>query len=425
MHVAVEQNKRRPEQRFAVLFLDLDRFKMINDSLGHTVGDQLLIAIARQLERCLRTGDTVARLGGDEFAILLHDIEHFDDAIRVAERVLHELNSPFNLGGHEVFTTASIGIALSNTRYETAEDVLRDADTAMYRAKADGKARYEVFDMVMHARVVALLQLENDLRRAIEREEFCLHYQPIVALADGRVTGFEALVRWPHHERGLVRPAEFIPLAEETGLIVPLGRWVLREACAQMQSWQQLSPAHRRLKLSVNLSGKQFAQADLCEQIERALADTNFDPRCLQLEITESVLMENAKAVVPMLSRLRDLGVELAIDDFGTGYSSLSYLRRFPIHTLKIDRSFIMRDDCENAEIVRTIILLARNMRKEVVAEGVETPAQLATLRALDCAYAQGYLFSPPQDVATTEQMLKRSLDQELYLLPTSDARVA
>jgi diguanylate cyclase (GGDEF)-like protein/PAS domain S-box-containing protein len=416
LHLAVEQAKRHPEHRFAVLFLDLDRFKMINDSLGHTVGDQLLIAIARQLEGCLRGGDTVARLGGDEFAILLNDLAHFDDAIRVAERVLHELKLPFNLDGHEVFTTASIGIALSNNRYETAEAVLRDADTAMYRAKAEGKARYEVFDMVMHARVVALLQLENDLRRAIERAEFCLHYQPIVALADERVTGFEALVRWQHPERGLVQPAEFIPVAEETGLIIPLGRWVLRAACAQMRRWQALSPQHEQLKLSVNLSGKQFAQADLCEQIEHTLAVTGFDPRCLQLEITESVLMENARSIVPMLARLRDLGVELAIDDFGTGYSSLSYLRRFPIQTLKIDRSFIMRDDDENREIVRTIILLARNMRKDVIAEGVETPAQLATLRLLDCTYAQGYLFSRPQDIGQTERLLKHALDSTLRL---------
>jgi diguanylate cyclase (GGDEF)-like protein/PAS domain S-box-containing protein len=424
LRLAVEQTRRHPAHLFAVLFLDLDRFKMINDSLGHSLGDQLLVAIARQLERALRAGDTVARLGGDEFAILLNDLAHFDDAIRVADRVLNELKLPFNLDGHEVFTSASIGIALSNNRYETAEDVLRDADTAMYRAKAEGKARYEVFDMVMHARVVALLQLENDLRRAIERAEFCLHYQPIVTLADGRVRGFEALVRWQHPERGLVRPGEFIPVAEETGLIVPLGRWVLQAACAQMRRWQQLSPAHRDLRLSVNLSGKQFAQADLCEQIEHTLAVTGFDPHCLQLEITESVLMENATNIVPMLSHLRALGVELALDDFGTGYSSLSYLRRFPIQTLKIDRSF-MRGDEESAEIVRTIILLARNMRKDVVAEGVETPSQLATLRALDCPYAQGYLFSPPQDAATAEKLLKQSLDPILRLLPASDECVA
>ncbi len=425
LKLAVEQARRQPAQRFAVLFLDLDRFKMINDSLGHGVGDQLLIAIARQLESCLRASDTVARLGGDEFAILLNDISDFDDAIRVAERVLHELKQPFKLAGHEVFTSASIGIALSNNRYQAAADVLRDADTAMYRAKAEGKARYEVFDMVMHARVVALLQLENDLRRAIEREEFSIYYQPIVALADGRITGFEALVRWPHPERGLVRPAEFIPVAEETGLIVPLGRWVLRAACAQMRLWQAISPAHARLKLNVNLSGRQFTQTDLCGHIEHTLAVTNFEPHCLQLEITESVVMENAQTIVPMLARLRALGVELAIDDFGTGYSSLSYLRRFPIQTLKIDRSFISGGAEEDAEIVRTIVLLARNMGKDVVAEGIETPAQLAQLRALDCAYGQGYLFSAPQDAAATERMLRHALDRDLRMLPASDECVA
>jgi diguanylate cyclase (GGDEF)-like protein/PAS domain S-box-containing protein len=425
LQLAVEQCKRQRAYRFAVLFLDLDRFKMINDSLGHTVGDQLLVAIAHQLEGCLRAGDTVARLGGDEFAILLNDIAHFDDAIRVAERVLHDMKLPFNLDGHEVFTSASIGIALSNNGYETAEAVLRDADTAMYRAKADGKERYEVFDMIMHARVVALLQLENDLRRAIERNEFCLHYQPIVDLTDGTVTGFEALLRWPHPERGLVGPAEFIPVAEETGLIVPLGRWVLRAACAQMRRWQALSPAHSQLKLSVNLSGKQFTQADLCTQIEQALTATNFDPRCLQLEITESVLMENAKTIVPMLYQLRDMGVELALDDFGTGYSSLSYLRRFPIQTLKIDRSFMRLEAEENAEIVRTIILLARNMHKDVIAEGVETHAQRAQLQALNCGYAQGYLFSAPQDTAAIERLLARSLECKPRLLSTTGERVA
>ncbi|HEX8071985.1 MAG TPA: PAS domain S-box protein [Pyrinomonadaceae bacterium] len=425
LHLAVEQHKRQPAHHFAVLFLDLDRFKMINDSLGHGVGDQLLVAIARQLERCLRAGDTVARLGGDEFAILLNDLAHFDDAIRVAERVLRGLMLPFNLDGHEVYTTASIGIALSNNHYETAEAVLRDADTAMYRAKADGKARYKVFDMLMHARVVALLQLETDLRRAIERGEFCLHFQPIVALADGRINGFEALVRWQHPERGLIAPGEFVPVAEETGLIVPLDRWVLRAACAQMKRWQALAPAYQDLKLSVNLSGKHFAQVDLCEQIEQVLAATGFEPRRLQLEITESVLMESAKAIVPMLARLRALGVELAIDDFGTGYSSLSYLRRFPIHTLKIDRSFIGGTGEDDAEIVRTIVLLARNMRKDVVAEGVETAAQHAALRALDCTYGQGYYFSPPLDAAAAEHLLRRALAADRAIIPAPDERVA
>jgi diguanylate cyclase (GGDEF)-like protein/PAS domain S-box-containing protein len=428
LRVAVEGARRESRTLFAVLFIDLDRFKVINDSLGHPLGDELLVALARRLEGTLRGGDTVARLGGDEFAILLNDLDRPEDALRVADRVLTEIGEPFQLGGHEVFTTASIGIALSTTGYTNEEEVLRDADTVMYRAKAGGSARYEVFDQRMHARVVAQLKLENDLRRAIERKEFRLHYQPIVSIESGRVTGFEALVRWQHPERGLVQPAEFIPTAEETGLIVPLGSWVLEAACRQMRAWHDLSPLHRDLKLSVNLSGRQFAQADLLERITRVLAETRLDPRCLQLEITESVVMDNAKAIISLMGQLRALGLELAIDDFGTGYSSLSYLQRFPIHTLKIDRSFISErgeDDRDNAEIVRTIILLARNMGKEVVAEGVETEEQFARLRELECGYGQGYLFSRPQDAATTERLLREGLHSGLFLAPASDLQVA
>ncbi|MDQ3908701.1 MAG: EAL domain-containing protein, partial [Acidobacteriota bacterium] len=429
LHVAVEGAKRGDGHGlFAVLFIDLDRFKVINDSLGHPLGDKLLVALARRLEGGLRGGDTVARLGGDEFAILLNDLEKPEDALRVADRVLSEIAQPFQLGGHEVFTAASIGIALSTSGYTNEEEVLRDADTVMYRAKAQGAARYEVFDQRMHARVVSQLKLENDLRRAVERKEFRLHYQPIVSMESGRVTGFEALVRWHHPERGLVSPGEFIPVAEETGLIVPLGLWVLEAACRQMRAWHDLSPHNRALKLSVNLSGRQFAQADLLDQITRVLAETRLDPRCLQLEITESVVMDNAKAIIALMGKLRALGLELAIDDFGTGYSSLSYLQRFPIHTLKIDRSFISErgeDDEDNAEIVRTIILLARNMGKEVVAEGVETEEQFARLRDLECAYGQGYLFSRPQDAAATERLLREGLRSGLFLAPAGDLQVA
>ena len=414
LQMAVERARRHAEFVFAVLFLDLDRFKNVNDSLGHTVGDQLLVALSRRLQHCLRPSDVVARLGGDEFAILLNDIgARPGEAVQLAERVQQELMQPFNLGGHEVFTTASIGIALSTTGYETPEAVLRDADTVMYRAKAQGKARHEVFDQKMHARVVALLRLENDLRRAVERDEFRLQYQPIVSLETGRISGFEALVRWQHPELGLIPPGDFIPVAEETGVIVELGRWVLQEACRQMRGWQTLSPQHGRLKLSVNLSSRHFVQPDLYERIVEVLAETGLAPSALQLEITESILMENAQTIVPLLSRLRELGVELAIDDFGTGYSSLSYLSRLkPIHTLKIDRSFISMggDDHENAEIVRTIILLARNMGKVVVAEGIETVEQLARLRTLDCAYGQGYLFSRPEDPFEIERRLRQGL---------------
>ncbi len=406
LKLAIERAKRREDHLFAVLFLDLDRFKNINDSLGHTIGDQLLIAIARRVEGCLRPMDTVARLGGDEFAILLDGLEDFSHAIHVAERVQDELMQPFNLKGHEVYTTASIGIALSTTGYDHPENILRDADIAMYRAKDNGKARYELFDTVMHTRAVALLKLENDLRRAIERQEFRVYYQPIICLQTDQIAGFEALVRWEHPERGFVSPDEFIPLSEETGLIMEIGQWVLHESCRQMRQWQK--SLQRPLMLSVNLSGKQFIQPNLIGQIKNILEETDFDPRWLRLEITESVVMENAEAATSMLLQLRELGAHLSIDDFGTGYSSLSYLHRFPVTTLKIDRSFIgrMGEGDENSEIVRTIMTLANNLGMEVVAEGVETEEQLAQLRVLKCEYGQGYLFSRPVAAEAAELLI-------------------
>jgi len=407
LRLAVGRAARNSKHLFAVLFLDLDRFKNVNDSLGHTVGDQLLVAIARRLETCLRHIDTVARFGGDEFAVLIDGVEDAGDAVRVAERLQREVTTPINVGGLEVFTSASIGIALSSTGYELPEDVLRDADTAMYRAKAAGKARHEIFDTAMHDRAVALLQLETDLRRAVERCEFVVHYQPIVSLSDDRIRGFEALVRWRHPDRGLLTPSEFISVAEETGLIIPLGLWVLREACGQMARWQESFGPARPLSLSVNISGNQFMQPDLVEQVKRVLEETGFDPRCLQLEITESSVIENTETVTAMLLQLRSLGIRLSMDDFGTGYSSLSYLHRFPIHTLKIDRSFVSGCGAgEENEIVRTIIMLARNMGMEVVAEGVETEEQLASLRDLSCEYGQGFLFSHPLDPDTTARLL-------------------
>jgi diguanylate cyclase (GGDEF)-like protein/PAS domain S-box-containing protein len=388
--------KRLGAHKFAVLFLDLDRFKVINDSLGHMVGDQLLIGIARRLETCLRPGDTVARLGGDEFTILLEDIVDICEAINVAERVEKELSSPFNLGGHEVFTTVSIGIASSEIGYERPDDILRDADTAMYRAKSMGKARHEVFDRTMHAHAMNLLKLETDLRRALERQEFALFYQPVISLETLCITGFEALIRWQHPEYGFISPAEFIPVAEETGLILPIGQWVLREACRQMREWQQYIDTDVPLSISVNLSAKQFMQPDLMKQVKDALSETGLAPQCLKLEITESVVMENIEMTTDMLRQLREFGVESSIDDFGTGYSSLSYLHRFPSSTLKIDRSFVsrMNDHSENAEIVRTIIMLARNLGMSVIAEGIETKAQLEQLRAMTCEQGQGYYFA-------------------------------
>ncbi|MDT5268997.1 MAG: hypothetical protein QOH49_1183 [Acidobacteriota bacterium] len=406
--MAIQRSRRSGDRLFAALFLDLDRFKIINDSLGHMVGDQLLVGIAHRLEACLRPGDTVARLGGDEFTILLEDLASTEDAIDVARRVQEAVTQPFNIGGHEVFTTASIGIALSNTGYERAEDLLRDADTAMYRAKMEGKKRHVVFDKAMHDRAMEILQLETDLRRAITRKEFFLNYQPIVDLETGRVASFEALVRWRHPERGLVMPGDFVPVAEETGLIVPLGLWVLNEACRQMREWQRQGVTDSSVTMSVNLSGRQFSQADLIEQISSALREAGLKAVNLKLEITESMVMENFDTAIDMLTQLRILGVGLSIDDFGTGYSSLSYLHRFPIDTLKIDRSFVtqMTDNSENAEIVRTIVTLARSLDMEVVAEGVETADQLRQLSDLGCDYGQGYLFSRPVGAGQAAELL-------------------
>lgn len=401
--LAIERPRSRDEQFFALLFLDLDRFKNINDSLGHIAGDQLLVATARCLEDCMRPMDTVARLGGDEFAILLDGLDDVDDAILVAERIQQSLTRPFMLNGHEVFVTASIGITFSNGGYEDPENVLRDADTAMYRAKESGKARYEVFNSTMHSRAVALLKLENDLRRAIERNEFKVYYQPIIDLATDEVSGFEALVRWYHPDRGLVPPDEFIAIAEETGLIVEVGSTVLREACRQLCEWQ--AELGMKLTVAVNLSAKQFAQPDLVNQVKEILRETGLEPRHLKLEITETVVMENAEVARNMLSQLCALGVQLSIDDFGTGYSSLSYLHRFPVTALKIDRSFIgrMGANGENCEVVKTINTLASNLGMSVVAEGIETEDQLLQLKAMGCDYGQGYIFSRPLTAETTK----------------------
>jgi diguanylate cyclase (GGDEF)-like protein/PAS domain S-box-containing protein len=410
----VQMAKRDPSYQFAILFLDIDRFKVINDSLGHMLGDELLMAIAQRLCHCFRPTDTVARLGGDEFVILLEDVNDVSSVTAIADRVQQELTLPFNLDGHEVFTSASIGIALSETGYELPEDLLRDADTAMYRAKAQGRARYEIFNTGMHVRALALLHLETDLRRAIatsqlpgDRQEFELHYQPIVSLKTRNIVGFEALLRWQHPSRGFISPIEFIPIAEETGLIIPIGDWVLREACRQMQVWHAEFPMKLPLTLSVNLSSKQFTPR-LIQQIEQVLQDTHLSTRFLRLEITESALMENLESAASLLAQVRSLGIQLSMDDFGTGYSSLSYLHRFPIDTLKIDRSFIKKVDADGEQlaIVRTIITLAWNLGMDVVAEGVETLKQLAQLRSLKCEYGQGYLFSRPLDSQAAGQII-------------------
>jgi diguanylate cyclase (GGDEF)-like protein/PAS domain S-box-containing protein len=397
--MAIAHARRRLSYTFAVLFIDLDRFKNVNDSLGHSVGDELLIAVARRLESCLRPGDTVARLGGDEFTILLDEVADVDHAVQVAQRLHREMARPFQVQGHEVFVTLSLGITLgAGGAYERPEDVLRDADTAMYGAKGSGKARDAIFDRDMHDRAVALLRLETDLRRAVERSEFEIHYQPIISLTDGRIDAFEALLRWRHPARGLLRPDSFVAVAEDTGLIVPIGWWVLREACRQLAEWQSLPWASEDLAVTVNLSGKQFIQADLVERIEEILRETGLRPGGLRLEITEGTIMGQAEEAIAKLLALRGFGVKLYIDDFGTGYSSLSYLHRLPVDALKIDRSFIseMNGGDDRSEIVGTIVTLARILRMDVAAEGIETAEQVSRLRALSCHYGQGYFFSEP-----------------------------
>jgi diguanylate cyclase (GGDEF)-like protein/PAS domain S-box-containing protein len=409
---AIRRSEFNPAYRFAVLFLDLDRFKVINDTLGHLVGDKLLIAISERLQSSIRPNDIVARLGGDEFTVLLSGINEPADAARVANRFLEKLSEPFNLDTYEVFTSASIGIIVSDEVRRQPENFLRDADTAMYRAKAAGKARYEIFDREMHIRNMNLLQLESDLRRAIELNEFRVFYQPIIELDTGEIREFEALIRWQYSKHGLVMPNDFISIAEETGLIIPIGRWVLREACRQAVEWQKTFPAMEKLSISVNLSAKQLLHPNLSTQIEEILKQTALNPRCLKLEVTESMVMENGDKALSAISELRSLGISISTDDFGTGYSSLNYLHRFPFNRLKIDRSLVNKMDVDqNCEaIVRTILLLGQNLNLEVVAEGIETEQQLINLRQFGCLGGQGYLFSKPVDADSAARLLRDGL---------------
>lgn len=395
---AIEAATLEPSSLFALLFLDLDFFKFVNDSFGHLAGDCLLVAVARRLQEIVRPSDTVARFGGDEFILLLRPVSNISEIIALAEQILASFQSPFDLNGNEIFISTSIGIVLSTMGGKTAEDFLRNADLALYRAKDNGKNNYEVFTQQMHDRAVERLQLETDLRRALEREEFELYYQPIFTTSALKIEGFEALIRWHHPVLGIVSPNKFIPLVEETGLIIPLGWWVLQQACRQMKEWRKLLGDKSAITMSVNITSHQFSHPNLVAKIEQILAETQLSPRHLKLEITESALLHGEEVIKAKLSRLRSSGIQLSLDDFGTGYSSLSYLHRFPIDTLKIDRAFIinLEKGGKNVALLETIILLARQLNMKVVAEGVETQKQLEILRKMGCEGIQGYLFSPP-----------------------------
>ncbi|MDJ0708159.1 MAG: bifunctional diguanylate cyclase/phosphodiesterase [Leptolyngbyaceae cyanobacterium MO_188.B28] len=434
---AIARAKQQPDYQFAVLFLDCDRVKHVNDSLGHWVGDQLLIAMADRLKTIVPAkNSTLTRLSGDEFICLLETIEDIQAAEQIAQSIQQALTTPFLIDQKSIYITASIGIVLGTAVYDKPQQILRDADIAMYRAKALGKAQYKVFDTDIRQQASERWQLESDLRRAVENQNFLLHYQPIVSLNTRRIAGFEALIRWPHPEKGFVSPAKFIPIAEETGLIMDIGLWVLEEACRQLKQWRKeilfkADPASQRrhlgdyLKMSVNLSVQQFAQPDLIEQIDRILEETELEGRHLKLEITESVIMENAESATNLLQQLKARQIQLAIDDFGTGYSSLSYLHRFPVDTLKIDRLFIRGigesnpnpanlqatlDIAHNLSIVQTAVHLAHNLGINVVAEGIETRQQLTQLRTLSCEFGQGYLFAPPLSREDATDLLEKAI---------------
>jgi len=406
--MAIQRGQRRSDYLFAVLFLDLDRFKDINDSLGHFFGDRLLIAIARILEKRLRPTDTVARFGGDEFVILLDDIRLSTNATQIADWIQDALNSPITVGVHEVYISASIGIVLSETGYSNPADVLRDADIAMYHAKSSGKAHFEIFDPLMRTRIMERLEMENNLRRAFEKNELRVYYQIIVSLETGNIKSLEALVRWQHPSRGLLEPKDFLPLAEETGLIVQIDRWVTQEACQQLHKWQQEFPWLASLGVSVNFSSKQFVQKDLLTFIQKVLTETQVNPECLTVEITENIIVDNRDDIIELCNHINDLGVHVQIDDFGSGYSSLSYLSKFQFNALKIDRSFIKKivENRSEAEIVQAIVLLSHRLGIGVIAEGVETEGQLAQLKGLGCEYGQGYLLSEPVPEATAVRFL-------------------
>ncbi len=410
----MRRSERRKDLQFAVLYCGIDRFKVVNHSLGHRMGDLLLMSVANVIRNIIRPTDMAARMAGDEFAMLLEDIRDVSATLLVLNRIQQKLVLPFSLEGNEVFATVSFGIVVRSPTHHTPDEMIRDANMSMVRAKAQGGGSYVVFNQEMHDRAVRRLELELDLRHALERGEFQAYYQPIVSLADRRLSGFEALVRWLHPAKGLISPVEFIPVAEEIGFIVPLGRWMLREACRQAREWQLRWPDATPLTVSVNLSARQLLHPDLLEDVAAALADTGLAPTLLKLEITESAMMEDAERAIAILHRLKDMQIKLLLDDFGTGYSSLSYLHRLPIDTLKVDRSFIMYlHEKENARhFVETIVHLAHKLGRDVICEGVELEEQAEILAAMGAEYSQGFLYSRPVAANEAEMLILTGLDE-------------
>ncbi|PSR17720.1 GGDEF domain-containing protein [filamentous cyanobacterium CCP3] len=411
----IQKRRHNKKHAFALLFVDIDKFKIINDSLGHLIGDEFIVHISKRLKKCLRPQDIIARFGGDEFTILINDVSSTDEAILITRRLQTALAKPIKLEGHELMPSASIGIVLSNECYTNVNDMLRDADLAMYQAKAGGRSRFEIFDQEMHQKVVNFIKLESDLRQALRRNEFKLFYQPIVCLKTQKLVGFEALIRWFNPDRGLVNPTEFISQAEETGLIVPLGEWALKEGCRQLDNWHQIAGVDPDLTLNINLSSKQFSSANLTQHIADLLEVFSINPKNLKLEITESIIMENSQFSIDVFHRLRKLGVQICIDDFGTGYSSLSYLHRFPIDALKIDRSFVsaMDDAAQNTgfAIAQSVVGLAHNLGVKVVAEGIENARHLVWLRSFQCDYGQGYFFAKPLNAEKATALVKGEME--------------
>ncbi|QTA89434.1 GGDEF and EAL domains-containing protein [Desulfonema magnum] len=409
---AIERMRRRNDYRYSVLFIDLDRFRIINENLGHALGDKLIRAAADRLSHHLRKLDTVARFGGDKFVILLDDILDNENALLVVERIRKDFSEFFHIQNHEVFISLSIGLVYGAPEYKTPYHIIQDAETAMYRAKAGGNGKYQVYHPRMHDRTVNLLNMETDLRKAVTRQEFVIHYQPIVDLATNKIAGLEALVRWQHPRKGLIPPMDFLPLAEETGLIVPIGLWVLQKACHQLAEYMNALPPNMPFILGVNISVKQLTQEDLCDNIQHIIEESGLDPKRLKLEITESIMMDNAEAVLPIFNKLKSLGIHLAIDDFGTGHSSLSYLHQFPFDTLKIDRSFVSKIGINNdkyLKIIQTIIFLACHLEMNVVAEGIENKLQIKKLKELKCQNGQGFYLSKPLELKQIKHILNQA----------------